>query len=150
VELTLNCICNIRVDKPSNFAPFAYDVLVDVDESGDLGKLNVVDMNYGDKEIMASDHKISELMHIINKSKIKREFLQAFSENPVEFINQWVSSQTRDIETVLGDVSVSYEATRKSEFYRDQDWLMEAVSKYLSHNAHQKLSEHAQNLSSRH
>jgi SWI/SNF-related matrix-associated actin-dependent regulator of chromatin subfamily D len=50
------------------------------------------------REILQLDEKICALIQTINLSKLKRDFMRGFVADPVTFINQWVASQSRDLE----------------------------------------------------
>jgi SWI/SNF-related matrix-associated actin-dependent regulator of chromatin subfamily D len=50
------------------------------------------------RELTALDEKISATIQAITVSKIKRDFMRAFADDPVRFINQWMASQSRDLE----------------------------------------------------
>jgi len=83
------------------------------------------------KEVQALDEKIVQCIQSINNSKTKRDFLLQFSKSPVEFINKWIASQSRDLEVILGESRVNLEEQRSSEFYK-QKWVNEAIFHYLS------------------
>lgn len=51
--------------------------------------------------------QIESLVQAINQCKLKRDFMLSFSEDPVGFINQWVASQSRDLEVTCEDWSQS-------------------------------------------
>jgi SWI/SNF-related matrix-associated actin-dependent regulator of chromatin subfamily D len=50
------------------------------------------------RDITALDEKIAAIIQTINLSKLKRDFMAGFVEDPVGFINQWIASQSRDLE----------------------------------------------------
>ncbi|CAJ0765190.1 11277_t:CDS:2, partial [Entrophospora sp. SA101] len=74
---------------------------------------------------------IVQCIQSINNSKAKRDFLLNFANSPIEFINKWIASQSRDLEIILGDSRVNIEEQRYSEFYK-QDWVNEATFHYIS------------------
>jgi SWI/SNF-related matrix-associated actin-dependent regulator of chromatin subfamily D len=58
--------------------------------------------------------------------------MTAFVQDPVGFLNKWVSSQSKDLEVVLGEGGgVNPEEARRSEFYQ-QDRIKEALYNYMS------------------
>ncbi|KAL0076426.1 hypothetical protein J3Q64DRAFT_1647720 [Phycomyces blakesleeanus] len=89
----------IRVDKEFHQSPKAYDVDVELDSVVRQKMLNIVSSTQAQKEIMGLDDKIVQCVQSINNSKIKRDFLMQFAQHPVEFINKWIASQARDLET---------------------------------------------------
>jgi SWI/SNF-related matrix-associated actin-dependent regulator of chromatin subfamily D len=50
------------------------------------------------REIASLDDKIAAVVQTINLSKLKRDFMRGFVNDPVNFINQWIASQSRDLE----------------------------------------------------
>ena len=73
-------------------------------------------------------------MHVqsLNNANLKRTFLRAFAEDPQQFIETWLASQSRDLETMLASgpsesATVRQEDLRRSEFFR-LPWVEEAVA----------------------
>ncbi|KAI8971942.1 hypothetical protein BDF20DRAFT_824588, partial [Mycotypha africana] len=89
----------IRVDKPFHQSSKAFDVDVELDSDVRQRMINIISANQIQKEIMGFDDKIVQCVQSINNSKIKRDFLLQFSKSPVDFINKWIASQARDLET---------------------------------------------------
>jgi SWI/SNF-related matrix-associated actin-dependent regulator of chromatin subfamily D len=63
---------------------------------------------------------------------MKRTFLDAFAQDPAGFIQKWLESQSRDLETVLGSgpsegATVRAEDLKRSDFFR-LPWVEEAVA----------------------
>jgi len=76
--------------------------------------------------------QISLLAQSLHNSYIKRTFLESFSRDPAKFIQTWLESQSRDLETVLGSgptegMTVRQEDLRRSEFFR-LPWVEEVCS----------------------
>jgi SWI/SNF-related matrix-associated actin-dependent regulator of chromatin subfamily D len=67
----------------------------------------------------------------ITNSKLKREFLQNFSQSPVNFINKWVASQSKNLDVIFGDSQVNLEQVRKGSYF-EQDLVPDAVNQYLA------------------
>ena len=95
----------------------AYDIEVEVDDPIRERMRNVTQPDSAlVKEIVELDDKvgryrggslgrsiighpqIGSLVQGINHCKLKRDFMLAFARDPVGFINQWVASQSRDLE----------------------------------------------------
>jgi SWI/SNF-related matrix-associated actin-dependent regulator of chromatin subfamily D len=99
------------------------------------------------KDLSEWDRKFIELLYEIRQSCIKREFMQSFAIQPVEFINQWVSSQAHDLKTILGEGDSMSELTLHMEDWRtnsqlfQQDWAREAVYYYLHSKSYHALQE---------
>jgi hypothetical protein len=63
---------------------------------------------------------------------MKKTFLDAFADDPAGFVNRWLESQSRDLETVLAagpseGLAVREEELKRSEFFR-LPWVEEAVA----------------------
>lgn len=71
-------------------------------------------------------------MQSLHNSHLKRTFLRAFSSNPQTFIQTWLESQSRDLESILGSgpsegATLRQDDLRRSEFFR-LPWVEEAVA----------------------
>lgn len=73
-------------------------------------------------------------MHIqsLHNSATKSTFLRSFAQEPGEFIQTWLASQSRDLETVLGSgisdgATIRLEDLKRSEFFK-LPWVEEAVA----------------------
>ncbi|KAJ3090497.1 SWI SNF, matrix associated, actin dependent regulator of chromatin, sub d, member 1 [Quaeritorhiza haematococci] len=122
----------IRVDKEYHIGQYAYDIEVEVDDPVRQQLQSAITENPNlQREITMLDDKIVALVHAINESKLKRDFMLSFAKDPVGFINSWVASQSRDLELILGDMRVNMEETRRSDFFK-QPWVQEAVFHLLN------------------
>ncbi|KAI8143117.1 hypothetical protein BJV82DRAFT_611421 [Fennellomyces sp. T-0311] len=130
----------IRVDKDFHQSPQAYDIDVELDSVVRQKMMNSVASTQLQKEIMQLDDKIVQCVQSINNSKIKRDFLMQFAQNPVEFINKWIASQARDLEVILGESKINLEEMRQTDFYK-QPWVKEAVFHYLTAKVQQRMQE---------
>ncbi len=86
--------------------PTVYDVRVAVDDplreqmsaflnnSGYAGML---------KEVASLDEKLAIIIQAVHVSKAKHDFLSSLSEDPATFVRNWLSSQKRDLEVILGE-----------------------------------------------
>lgn len=76
--------------------------------------------------------QISLLAQSLHNSHTKRVFLQSFADDPAKFIQTWLESQSRDLESVLGSgpsegATIRAEELRRSDFFR-LPWVEEAVA----------------------
>lgn len=63
--------------------------------------------------------QISDAVQSLRSAHLKRQFFESFSENPQQFLSEWLTSQSRDLETILGtDRGVPDELMRRSDFFR--------------------------------
>ena len=83
------------------------------------------------KEISLLEHKINELLFSIHKSSYKSEFMQKFVKDPVAFINNWVVSQARYLDDIVGGSESVPEEMKMSEFF-NQPWAADMISHYLA------------------
>lgn len=136
------------MDKEQHQSPQAYDIDVEVESPVRQKMMNCLAAGQTQKEIMGLDEKIVQCVQSINNSKIKRDFLLQFSQEPVDFINKWIASQARDLEVrwvvlngllwcwywiqvILGESKINLEEMRRHDFYK-QPWIKEAVFHYLT------------------
>jgi SWI/SNF-related matrix-associated actin-dependent regulator of chromatin subfamily D len=55
------------------------------------------------KEVASLDEQLAIIVQAIHLSKAKHDFLKSLSEDPATFIRNWLSSQKRDLEVILGE-----------------------------------------------
>lgn len=99
--------------------PTVYDVRVSV-ESPLREKMSAFLSNpaYASmlKDVSTQDDQLATLVQAIHVSKAKHAFLTALSEDPANFVKNWLSSQKRDLEVVMG------EAIRGGEDASGDEW----------------------------
>ncbi|XP_053721142.1 SWI/SNF-related matrix-associated actin-dependent regulator of chromatin subfamily D member 2 isoform X1 [Synchiropus splendidus] len=83
--------------------------------------------------------QIHETIEYINQLKTERDFMLSFSNNPQEFIQDWLKSQCRDLK-LMTDVTGNPEEERRTEFYQ-APWLPEAVGRYVYSKVQQRRQE---------
>ena len=113
----------------------AFDIDVELEDGAKAQMAAFVSNAAMQKEVAHLDQQISTLIQKLQQSRLKRDFMQSFADDPASFINRWVSSQSRDLEIILGENQVNLEAQRRSDFYK-QPWVAEASYHY----AHSKVS----------
>lgn len=102
----------IRVDPEyqANPTPTVYDVLVLGLDPLQEKMLSVMQRNpeyvetLGDISRLDSEIALA-VQHLVN-SKSRHSFFTSMSKDPTTFIKQWISSQKRDMEIILGDSRV--------------------------------------------
>ena len=97
------------------------------------------------QEIANHDTKIQENISIIKGLKTNRDFFHSYSQNPKQFINELLVSQSRDLKTMTNQVG-NPERERRADFYQDQNWLNEAVGRYIYNQVEGKRLELEQSL----
>lgn len=81
--------------------------------------------------------KIALLAQSLHNSHMKRTFLESFAKDPSKFIQTWLESQSRDLESILGNgpmegLTIRQEELRRSEFFQ-LPWVEEVryIYKYF-------------------
>ncbi|KAG7108453.1 Serine/threonine-protein kinase PKH2 like [Verticillium longisporum] len=100
----------IRVDEAfhRNPQPTVYDVQVAVDDSLRNTTLPfVASPTYGNalKEIIALDDQLTTLVGAVANSKAKHSFFMSLGNDPAVFLQDWFSSQKRDLEIIVGEAT---------------------------------------------
>ena len=74
-------------------------------------------------------------MQSLHNAHLKRSFLSSFADDPATFIQQWLESQSRDLENILGSgpsmgKTLRAEELRRAEFFK-LPWVGEVSACYL-------------------
>ena len=88
------------VDKEYHQSKYAYDIEIVTDDTLQAKMSSILANSLSQKEVSTCDDKIVQCVQSINNSKIKRDFLLRFAESPVEFIEEWIKSQSSDLEVI--------------------------------------------------
>ncbi|KAI0686141.1 SWI/SNF complex 60 kDa subunit [Earliella scabrosa] len=131
--IILHYTLNPTVPPPEK--PAAWDVEVKIDDSNLKGRMQHVVMSMAAdsaKELTKLDEEIALHVQSLSNAHMKRTFLRAFADDPRAFIQTWLASQSRDLESVLGSgpsegATVRQEDLKRSEFFR-LPWVEEAVA----------------------
>lgn len=91
------------MDTDSRHSLEAYDLDVELDSIIRQKMIASVASTQAQKEVLALDDKTVQCVQNINNSKSRRDFLLHFAQHPVNFINKWIATQTRDLE-VIADI----------------------------------------------
>lgn len=86
------------------------------------------------EEFQALTEKHMVALEKVAHHKKRRVFFEGFCNNPVQFINHLILSQTRDLKVLGGGTGRNPEEERRSSFYQQQ-WVHEAVPRYLLRKA---------------
>ena len=100
----------IRVDEEfhKNPQPTVYDIRVLVDDPLRAKLFPFIhNPQYASmlKEVAGLDDQLATLVQAIAASKSKHSFLASMSNDPAIFIRQWLSSQKRDLEVIMGEAT---------------------------------------------
>ncbi|KAF5375399.1 hypothetical protein D9615_007956 [Tricholomella constricta] len=114
--------------------PSAWDVEIKMEDLSLKGRMAAMVSQSKESTQMLTkmDEEIALLAQSLHNSHLKRTFLQSFASNPAGFIQTWLESQSRDLESVLGSgpsegMTVRQEELKRSEFFR-LPWVDEAVA----------------------
>lgn len=78
--------------------------------------------------------QIADSVARIKEASKRRTFFSSFADDPVTFLSTWLSSQSADLDTLLGrDRGVDASAAGRSESFKG-DWVAEGVALYESRN----------------
>ncbi|KAK8134066.1 hypothetical protein PG984_006078 [Apiospora sp. TS-2023a] len=98
----------IRVDEEfhKDPKPTVYDIRVAVDDP--LKEKMVTFLNnpgYASmlKEVALLDDQLATIVQAVHVSKSKHAFLSSLSEDPATFVKDWLSSQKRDLDIIMGE-----------------------------------------------
>lgn len=121
----------VKLSGDSPVGNTCYDVLVDVPFSLDKDMSNFLESLEKHREIDACDEAICSAIKKIHEHRRRRAFFLGFSQSPSEFINAFISSQSKDLKTAASDAARSAEKEHRSDFY-NQPWVEDAVIRYLN------------------
>ncbi|KAK6226205.1 SWI/SNF complex protein (SWIB/MDM2 domain-containing protein) [Colletotrichum tabaci] len=131
----------VRVDEEfhKDPQPTIYDVRVAVDDPLKAKLVPfVTNPAYASalKEVVAMDEQLATLVSAVANSKAKHSFFTSMSQDPTNFVRNWMSSQKRDLEVIMG------EATRGGgEDATGDDWRRGGKdSVWTSSNARESVS----------
>uniref|UniRef100_A0A8C8JTE9 DM2 domain-containing protein n=1 Tax=Oncorhynchus tshawytscha TaxID=74940 RepID=A0A8C8JTE9_ONCTS len=116
-----------------------YDIDVEVDDPLKAQMNSFLSSTTNQQEIAALEMKIHETIESINQLKTQRDFMLSFSNNPQDFIQDWLKSQSRDLK-LMTDVAGNPEEERRTEFYQ-APWVPEAVGRYVYSKVQQRRQE---------
>ncbi|MGH0143813.1 UNVERIFIED_CONTAM: hypothetical protein FKN15_007448 [Acipenser sinensis] len=129
----------ISVDPNDQKKTACYDIDVEVDDPLKGQMSSFLSSTTNQQEIAALEVKIHETIESINHLKTQRDFMLSFSNNPQEFIQDWLKSQCQDLK-LMTDTAGNPEAERRTEFY-EEPWAQEAVGRYIFSKVQQRRQE---------
>uniref|UniRef100_A0A671SR02 SWI/SNF-related matrix-associated actin-dependent regulator of chromatin subfamily D member 2-like n=1 Tax=Sinocyclocheilus anshuiensis TaxID=1608454 RepID=A0A671SR02_9TELE len=129
----------ISVDPNDQKKTACFDIDVEVDDPLKAQMTSFLSSTTSQQEITALEMKIHETIESINHLKTQRDFMLSFSNNPQEFIQDWLKSQSRDLK-LMTDTVGNPEEERRTEFYHSP-WVKEAVGRYIFSKVQQRRQE---------
>ncbi|CAK9309137.1 unnamed protein product [Citrullus colocynthis] len=127
----INLQHRVKISGNSPVGTTCYDVVVDVPFPIEKQKSAFLANLEKHKDIDSYDELITAAVRKLHEHGRRRAFFLGFSQSPADFINNLISSQTKDLKIVAGDASRLAEKERHSNFY-SQSWVEDAVIRYLN------------------
>uniref|UniRef100_A0A914XKI6 DM2 domain-containing protein n=1 Tax=Plectus sambesii TaxID=2011161 RepID=A0A914XKI6_9BILA len=121
-----------------------YDIDVEIEDPLKQQMSQFVQTQANAAEISALDQRIYDTVEQINEWKTRRDFYLRFADNPQEFIQKWLVSQSKDLKTMT-EVSGAPEVERKALYFH-QPCIEEGVYRYIYSKVQQKRAELEQSL----
>lgn len=111
----------VRVDRESTLGEYAYDIEVEIDDPIRAQMEDLLKNWYSNQQqIMDLDDSIVIAVQSLNTLRLKRDFFSQLADNPVEFLQKWLASQSRDLKLISADRGFSEENVRHSSFYTEE------------------------------
>ncbi|XP_052427060.1 SWI/SNF-related matrix-associated actin-dependent regulator of chromatin subfamily D member 2-like isoform X1 [Carassius gibelio] len=129
----------ISVDPNDQKKTACFDIDVEVDDPLKAQMTSFLSSTTNQQEISALEMKIHETIESINQLKTQRDFMLSFSNNPQDFIQDWLKSQSRDLK-LMTDIVGNPEVERRTEFYHSP-WVKEAIGRYVFSKVQQRRQE---------
>jgi len=130
--IILHYILNPGVPPPERSS--AWDIDIKMEDTSLKSRMAVIVQSSKEstQDLGKLDDEIALLAQSLHNSHTKRVFLQSFADDPAMFIQTWLESQSRDLESVLGSgpsegATIRTEELRRSDFFR-LPWVEEAVA----------------------
>lgn len=136
----------VRTDVDANKHTTAYDIEVEVEDWMTRTKqeraLSLFDaQGEQSRQVAELDDKISQAVHALQNHAAARDFLYTFSQDPLDHLQSWLSSQARDLDAILGARSsvpgagvgsgLSNEDMRRAETFTGA-WVDEAITGHVA------------------
>lgn len=137
--IVLNHMINIEVNEPKRTSIYDIDVEIDDTIRDQMKSFLSTSQTQSLAEVNQLDTKINELIEQLNQYRINREFFASFADDPQDFINKWLVSQSNDLKTMM-DLSGNPEEERRTQFFHEP-WTDEAVSRYFYNKIQQRRGE---------
>ncbi|KZT50911.1 SWI/SNF complex protein, partial [Calocera cornea HHB12733] len=119
----------VRMDSSTVGELKAFDIEIDIDDFASRSRVRDVITALSPEtaqQIAQLDDEISLSVVSVRNSKVKRDFLESFARDPAHFIERWLASQARDLETVMGHENGMRGDLRRSDNFQ-LPWVEEAV-----------------------
>ena len=122
----------LRSDQDLSVSPVVLEVEVEVDDPKQGPPRSLLPPSTA-RDLAFHESRIRELLDAMHASRNNCALLQAFAQDPLATAQRLLQATCRDYETILGDVPVTLDELRRSEFYQSEA-IEQAVSEFLSLN----------------
>jgi SWI/SNF-related matrix-associated actin-dependent regulator of chromatin subfamily D len=137
--IVINHTISIELNEPKRTCIYDIDVEIDDTLRDQMKTFMSASQTQSLAEVAQLDAKIHELIEMLNQLRINHEFFMSFSEDPQEFINKWLISQSNDLKAMV-DTCGNPEEERKAQFYHES-WTDEAICRYFYNKVQQRRAE---------
>lgn len=104
-----------------------YDVLVDLPYPIQKDLDTIVEKSVKADEIKAFDNLITDALLKIQEHHKRRALFLGFSQSPIEFIESFIESHSRDLNTIAGESSSNPVKKHVSESYNQPWYVMQSI-----------------------
>ncbi|TFK37555.1 hypothetical protein BDQ12DRAFT_666840 [Crucibulum laeve] len=132
--------------------PSAWDVELKMEDTATKSRMTVLVTSSKEsaQSLAKLDEEIAILAQSLQNSHLKRTFLESFAQDPAQFIQTWLESQSRDLETILGSgpsegATVRQEELKRSEFFQ-LPWVEEIYRQAVAIAEGQRLAAKGMHL----
>eukprot|EP00126_Sphaerothecum_destruens_P009499 Sdes_comp20519_c0_seq1m15102 len=129
---------------PSQLPHYCYDIQIEVDDSLKSVLGSFLLSKEAQLELNNYNEKVDCLLQEISHARTRREFFLSYAKDPVQFIEKYISSQSRDMK-IARDFLGNPETQRFSSYFR-KPWVHEAVYRYLSTKVQERRLQLEQSL----
>ena len=124
----------IRSIQDLNVLEQVFEVEVDVEDKlrggggGNFLPSNMI------RDLTFYEGRLKELIEALHSSQTNHALLSSFAKNPIEASQSILKSFARDYETLVGDIPVTLDELRSSDYYEGSEQVVEAVTDFLALN----------------
>ena len=86
------------------------------------------------RDLTFYEGRLKELIEALHSSQTNHALLSSFAKNPIEASQSILKSFARDYETLVGDIPVTLDELRSSDYYEGSEQVVEAVTDFLALN----------------
>ncbi|KAF5329771.1 hypothetical protein D9619_009133 [Psilocybe cf. subviscida] len=128
----LNYTLNPLVPPPER--PLAYDMELKTEDTSMKSRMSVTvaASKESAQTLLKIDEEIALLAQSLHNSHMKRTFLESFAKDPAQFIQTWLESQSRDLESIMSSGPYEGQTLRQEELKRSEffqlPWVEEAIA----------------------